>query len=138
MDSHDKLLFAGIGINDQHKNKVTRELFSKRFLPAFTSDSSHDLKYHYTSPEGLRGILQSRTFYFTDSQFLNDFREKININEELDSFWKLNSHNYNSRFANMICHVRVTQYEDSGFSFIDNQSEKTCRYFVLSLSIGVT
>jgi len=31
--------------------------------------------YHYTSPEGLKGILTNRSLFFTDSQFLNDKNE---------------------------------------------------------------
>ena len=63
-------------------------------------------------------------------------REKVNINEELDLFWKRNRRNYDRDFYNLINRIRVTQYEDSGFSYLDNYSEKPCRYFVLSLSMN--
>lgn len=33
-----------------------------------------------------------------------------------------------------MCSFRVDKYEDTGFSYIDNKTEKTCRYFVFSLS----
>lgn len=107
----------------------------KPFLPSFYGDNTNGPKFHYTSPEGLIGILKTRTFFFTDSQFLNDFREKVNINEELDLFWKRNRRSYDRDFFNLINKIRVTQYEDTGFSYIDNYSEKPCRYFVLSLSM---
>ena len=33
--------------------------------------------YHYTSPEGLMGILRNKHIFFTDCQFLNDYQENL-------------------------------------------------------------
>ncbi len=133
-DSDDRLLRSGVGINEKHEKIVNNRLMLKSFLPSFNYDDTNGLKYHYTSPQGLKGILSTRTLFFTDSQFLNDFREKININSELELFW----HNYNKRydvgFLNLLKRIRVTNYEDSGFSYIDRNTDELCRYFVLSLS----
>lgn len=134
-DSDDRLLFNGIGMNNNHEKRVRDRIKLKPFLSSFNYDNTDGQKFHYTSPEGLIGILKTRTFFFTDSQFLNDFREKININEELDLFWRRNRRNYDREFYNLLNRIRVTQYEDSGFSYIDNYTEKPCRYFVLSLSM---
>ena len=89
-DSDDRLLFDGIGMNSNHERKVQDRIKLKPFLSSFNYDNTDGPKFHYTSPEGLMGILKTRTFFFTDSQFLNDFREKININEELELFWRRN------------------------------------------------
>lgn len=40
--------------------------------------------YHYTSPEGLKGILESNTLRFTDCQFLNDRSEFVYIRKSLE------------------------------------------------------
>ena len=72
-DSDDRLLFSDIGINHDHKMPVLDRLFSKPFLPSFDCDNTNRDRFHYTSPEGLMGILKTRTFHFTDSQFLYFF-----------------------------------------------------------------
>lgn len=136
MDRDDRLLFEGKGMNDNHEIKLRESVIEKRFLSRFDEDNTPSRRYHYTSPEGLMGILKTRTFFFTDSQFLNDFREKININEELDLFWSKNQKNYDKNFVSLIKNVRVTKYEDNGFSYIDSNKENMCRYFVLSLSMN--
>ena len=82
MDNDDRLLSEGKGMNENHEIKFRERVLSKSFLDRFYVDNTCSKRYHYTSPEGLMGIFKTRTFYFTDSQFLNDFREKININDE--------------------------------------------------------
>lgn len=136
MDNDDRLLSEGKGMNENHEIKFRERVLNKSFLDRFYVDNTCSKRYHYTSPEGLMGILKTRTFYFTDSQFLNDFREKININDELKLFWKENQKNYDIKFVNLIKNIRVTQYEDNSFSYIDNHNETMCRYFVLSLSMN--
>ena len=135
-DSDDRLLLGGIGINSNHKKKVQERIKEKSFLSSFNFDNTDGPRFHYTSPEGLIGILKTRTFFFTDSQFLNDFREKININEELDWFWEFHKKEYEKDFYKLLSSIRVTQYEDSGFSYLDSRTERACRYFVLSLSMA--
>ena len=134
IDHDDRLLLYGTGVNDDHQKKVKPRLADKEFLPRFYCDNTEERKFHYTSPEGLRGILETRTFFFTDSQFLNDFREKININDELDVFWATTKKEYDKAFRDLLSKIRVEEYEDSGYSYILNRSERKCRYFVLSLS----
>ena len=135
-DSDDRLLLSGIGINHDHEKLVLDRLFSKPFLSSFNYDNTDRERFHYTSPEGLMGILKTRTFHFTDSQFLNDYREKININDELDWFWKANRRRFDKQFVRLLEKIRVTKFEDSGFSYIDHFSDEPCRYFVLSLSMN--
>ena len=77
MDNDDRLLCEGKGMNDNHELKFRERVIDKRFLSRFNEDNTPSRRYHYTSPEGLMGILKTRTFFFTDSQFLNDFREKL-------------------------------------------------------------
>ena len=134
-DADDRLLLSGIGINHDHEKPVLDRLFSKPFLPSFDYDNTNRDRFHYTAPEGLMGILKTRTFHFTDSQFLNDYREKTNINDELDWFWKENRRRFDKQFARLLDKIRVTKYEDSGFSYIDHFSDEPCRYFVFSLSM---
>ena len=135
IDYDDRLLSDGFRMNDSHQLQVKERLVSKHFLPSFNGDNTDGKKYHYTSPEGLRGIMETRTFFFTDSQFLNDFREKININDELELFWKSCKKIYDKCFYNLLHKIRVDEYEDSGFSYILNHTETKCRYFVFSLSM---
>lgn len=91
--------------------------------------------YHYTSPEGLKGILQSHTLFFTDCQYLNDYSERLSINTELESFWHSHRQNYDKEFLQLIKGIRVDDFEDTGFSYMDGSDIPTiCRYFVLSTS----
>lgn len=90
--------------------------------------------YHYTSPEGMYGILKNRHIYFTDCQFLNDSQERIQINDELNYFWSANRNDYDKDFYKLLCSVRIDAYEDE-FSYTErNDVAVTCRYFVLSTS----
>lgn len=91
--------------------------------------------YHYTSPEGLLGILRNRQIFFTDGQFLNDFRERLEINNELDHFWYKNKSNYDLNFYELLNSIRISGYEDTDFTYIDGQKEMvSCRYFIMSSS----
>jgi len=135
IDSDDRLLHSGIGINDEHEKIVRERLLSKSILPSFNYDDTEGSKYHYTSPQGLLGIMRTRTFFFTDSQFLNDYREKVSINDELDYFWNHESRRYEKRFRDLLKNIRVTQHEDDGFSYIDKELSGICRYFVFSTSM---
>jgi hypothetical protein len=91
--------------------------------------------YHYTSPEGLKGIMQNRTLFFTDCQYLNDYNERLSINGDLDKFWKDNHLKYDKEFFRLIKDIHVQNYEDTGFSYMDGNKEPViCRYFVLSTS----
>ena len=55
-----------------HTKHVTNTVLSNRisYKRAFIGDTC--AAYHYTSPEGLMGILKNREIFFTDAEFLND------------------------------------------------------------------
>lgn len=72
--------------------------------------------YHYTSPNGLFGILKTRSLFFTDCQFLNDKNERVNINADLSSFWNKNQQNYDKQFASLLKDIQVSLYEDYEYS----------------------
>ncbi len=134
-DSDDRLLHFGVGLNGNHEKEVRERLLYKRFGLTYDHDvgAGGDI-YHYTSPSGLVGILQTRTFFFTDCQFLNDYRERVNINEELALFWQNNRRKYDKHFFRILNKIRVDQYEDASFSYMEGRKEQPCRYFVWSLS----
>lgn len=105
----------------------------------FCTDSYSGGFYHYTSPEGLKGILSSRTLFFTDCQFLNDYNERININDDLEEFWWKNGKYYDEKFMTLLNDIRINEYEDYGFSHmesdeVDGMPSTLTRYFVLSTS----
>ena len=70
-----------------HTKHVTKTVLSNRisYKRAFIGDTC--AAYHYTSPEGLMGILKNCEIFFTDAEFLNDASERKNINEDLNRFW---------------------------------------------------
>ncbi len=71
--------------------------------------------------------------FFTDCQYLNDYSERLIINTELDLFWHNNQRNYDKEFLKLITNIRVDNFEDTGFSYMDkNDVSIICRYYVLS------
>lgn len=119
----------------KHGERINERLYNKRFINDFYIDDTTAAKYHYTSLAGLKGILESRTFFFTDSQFLNDYREKVNINQELDRFWSLNKNEYDLRFYKLLSGIRIKDHEDTGYSYFSEDGNIIrCRYYVFSLS----
>ncbi len=119
-----------------HKKELDKKtLFSKVIEGKYSAISWTGEFFHYTSPEGLRGILQSRTLFFTDCQYLNDYTERFNINKELDLFWCTYKHNYDEAFLKLIINIRVDNFEDAGFLYMDKSAGSIIsRYFVLSTS----
>lgn len=47
-----------------------------------------NIVYHYTSPDGILGILKGRTLQFTDCQYLNDIGEMVYMKEPFDKAYK--------------------------------------------------
>ena len=91
--------------------------------------------YHYTSVEGLKGILRNREIFFTDAQFLNDYTERININDELTKFWHYSD--YDKEFYKLIKNIRIKSYEDNQNEIFGKEvTEEQKRYFVLSASMN--
>lgn len=122
--------------NEIHRKRLGKHTLSKRIVSFYDITESHMGGYHYTSPEGLKGILETRTLFFTDCEYLNDTSERLNINKTLDKFWYNERKYYDREFYNLIKNIRLTNYTDSGFSYLDNDfdSNTKCRYFVLSCS----
>ena len=122
--------------SNSHKKNLGKHTLTERLLSIHSTTTSYaGAFYHYTSPEGLLGILKNRNIFFTDAQFLNDSRERLQINDELHYFWSINKKQYDKDFYNMLWNIKVDFYEDDDFSYIENHDEmKICRYFVLSAS----
>ena len=91
--------------------------------------------FHYTSPEGLQGILKNRHLFFTDCQFLNDRVERLHINTELKYFWATQNSNYLKEFSTLLSNIQISGYEDSAYGTIEKSDIiEDCRYFVFSTS----
>jgi hypothetical protein len=54
----------------------------------FADPKEYDKLYHYTNREGLKGILQSHTFYIGSQYFMNDPRENIYVSELAEKILK--------------------------------------------------
>lgn len=48
----------------------------------------HDTVYHYTSPDGILGILKNKTLRFTDCQYLNDVDEFVYFWKPFEKAWE--------------------------------------------------
>lgn len=117
-----------------HAEKMNPKLLmEKPIIPYEVTESTVCTIYHYTSPEGLTGILKNQNIYFTDCQFLNDSNERLEINNELKTFWWNNRQYYDKEFYNLMKYIEVNTYEDNSFSYLYDR-EDLCRYFVLSAS----
>ena len=55
-------------------------------LNASFADSCDDWIYHYTSPEGLRGIIDSGELWLTNTAFVNDTTEGKSLGNESNLF----------------------------------------------------
>lgn len=127
-----------INIDLLHKKHLKNNILEKRILDwQLTSTAYAGVFYHYTSAEGLLGILKSRSLFFTDCQYLNDSSEKLSINDDLKRFWKENSNKYDKDFLKLVKNLKVNKYEDPGFSYMGNYGiSEPVRYFVLSTSFS--
>lgn len=93
--------------------------------------------FHYTSPEGMMGILKSREIFFTDAQFLNDYNERFDINNELKRFWDWHYREYDKDFYKLLRSIEINSYEDNNYAYIDDEFiEEPCRYYILSASMN--
>lgn len=125
-----------------HQKRLGKHTMTKIIIKGRYSTSSYaGIFYHYTSPEGLKGILKSRVLFFTDCQFLNDHNERLQINDELDLFWYNNKKNYDKNFVKLLKDIKVSGYEDSDYSYMESErscetKETSTRYFVFSTSIN--
>lgn len=121
-----------------HKKRLGKNTFSNRLVYREQVTLGYATEvFHYTSPEGLMGILKSREIFFTDSQFLNDYNERFDINSELKFFWDSKYREYDKDFYSLIRNIYVDSYEDNNYAYIDKETpEEVCRYFILSASMN--
>lgn len=125
-----------------HKKRYGKHTMTDIILSRHHGATSYaSVFYHYTSPEGLKGILKNRVIFFTDCQFLNDYDERLQINDELELFWKENKRNYDTSFVSLLKNIKISNYEDNEFSYISRNKdydteEITSRYFVFSTSFN--
>ena len=118
-----------------HKKKITQKVLNQKVIYSNTEMCEGTIgAYHYTSPEGLMGILKNREIFFTDAQFLNDYNERFDINHELDFFWQQHAKEYEDQFCSLIRNVKIDSFEDSYGEYMNNNSQVISRYFVLSAS----
>jgi hypothetical protein len=86
-----------------HNNILGKNTLRDIYIPKHSAiNSVAGTFYHYTSPEELLGILRNKQIFFTDCHFLNDYRERLEINEELELFWSKNKEKYEKDFYNLI------------------------------------
>ena len=105
--------------------------------------------YHYTSPEGILGILENKTLRFTDCQYLNDKSEFIYIREPFEKAWREICEKHNKEFnisdVNYMINgfirspyqIDEIDYDnfigkvDKNFNELVSANTKTHRYYVL-------
>lgn len=91
-------------------------------------DRKEGFIYHYTSSEGLLGILRDKTLWFTDTMALNDSSEGNYIWEILEECLK---DNYDEKFNTAILALEKDAYE------MDEETKgnfEPCAYFICSFS----
>lgn len=113
---------------------IFEEEFGMEFRPLLQKtgkmfiDRSEGLIYHYTSSEGLLGILKNKTLWFTEIEGLNDSTEGDYIWEILEECIK---DKYDERFNTAILALKNNSYE------INNEIKgefESRSYFVCSFS----
>ncbi len=105
-----------------------------------------DIAYHYTSPDGILGILQDKALRFTDCQFLNDRGEATHILDPLREAYEIISKEREGEVINLeylIARFSGSPYENERIKINYNPSsgckEKgfgTQRYYVLCTSLN--
>ena len=120
-----------------HKESISKTILSEGLIDKYKITNGYATStYHYTSPECLMRILKNRNVYFTDCQFLNDYKERLNINDELEYFWNSKNSNYDKGFRKLLENIYIDVFEDDDFCYIDGEEEqKMNRYFVMSASM---
>lgn len=127
-----------IELSELHKKNLEKHTLRDKivYTSQITIGYATDV-FHYTSPEGVMGILGNREIFFTDAQFLNDYQERRSINDELKRFWESHHREYDKNFYHLFKGMSVDTYEDNEFAYIDGMTiEETYRYFVLSASMN--
>jgi len=74
-----------INIDELHKKRLGKNTLENRIVhPSKITEAYATDVYHYTSPEGVIGILKNREIFFTDSEYLNDYEERLGIRKVLE------------------------------------------------------
>lgn len=91
--------------------------------------------YHYTSPFGLEGILSKRSLFFTDSQFLNDYSERMEIYDFLKkAIREVDSSKNPTLYSTMKNHIENTETSQNESSS-EIQNDTNFRFFVASFCL---
>lgn len=98
----------------------------------------NDVVYHYTSPEGVLGILHEKSLHFTDAQYLNDKGELLYIKEPFEEAFRLFLQNHDeSSFVldEFMSALFESTYENAiPIVLAQDTSIGTLRYYVLCTS----
>ena len=86
--------------------------------------------YHYTSPEGLLSILQSRALRFTDCQFFNDKLEYIYIKKPISQIMNKMS----SKMRNQYLVENVDMWLKGEYEVYEKEKHLKERYYVFCTS----
>jgi len=113
----------------------------KCFNPS-SNDKSFDGKsriYHYTSPQGLNGILSNSTIRFTDCQFLNDKSEYTHIKKPLTKAFEEIKRDLHNDFESSILDLLKEDFGTDDIKIIEKDSSIKLRvtpkrYFVFCAS----
>lgn len=121
-----------------HKKKIKEKMLQDTLLSKWQITTGYATSvFHYTSVEGLMGILQNREIFFTDAQFLNDYTERFDINNDLKRFWDWNYRDYDKEFYILIKNININSYEDNQNKiFGGDVTDEKNRYFILSASMN--
>lgn len=100
---------------------------------------TNDTVYHYSSPDGLKSILENKTLWFTDSQFLNDKSEleyyKKPLKRALDLLATERSEETSDTDANDLrgftTHEDVYGIKEGSTPFSFDCDYEYCRYYML-------
>lgn len=76
-------------------NIVTKYQEILEYIPSFISERPNQPIYHYTSAQGLAGILQSQRIWFTRWDCLNDSSEYLQIHDIINNCIKKYRHSHN-------------------------------------------
>ncbi|AEY65433.1 DUF2971 domain-containing protein [Clostridium sp. BNL1100] len=94
------------------------------------------IKFHYTSPEGLKSIIDNSIFRFTDCQFLNDKSEYIHIEKSLTKVLEQIEGTVRSEIIEIAKNVYTNDFnvEESIFESECDMTRYNVRYFVFCSS----
>ena len=104
----------------------------------------YDIVYHYTSPNGILGILQRKALWFTDCQYLNDMGEFVYIREPFKNAYEKLNKECGKSMENLDAFIDsffISPYENLAFNSSKKQGKffrgfNSLRYYVLCASIN--